>query len=231
MLGNRRDYLYLVLFVLARTATRRRASLGPRSALLVGGGFSAFLLLGVVRQVLLDPRLALQSPLLLALKANEFVYPIQTLVFYLEHDLAPRWGLTYVTWPSLFVPRALWPGKPDSLGLQFLVDAFGTKEWQGFAYTPVTEAYLNFGWAGPLVALSFLGLLAHWIVRGAPAHPARYLIAYALVVEVNRGEFGSAMYSATLIGVGFALQRQVARLFAPSARALPPVPPALPARA
>lgn len=220
-LGNRRDYLFLALFVIALVSTRRRASIGLRSGLLVGGGFLLFVLLGVIRQVLVDPRLALQNPLLLALRANEFVYPIQTLVYYVETGTPLRFGATYVAWPSLFIPRALWPGKPESLGLQFLLDAFGTKEWQGFAYTPVTEAFVNFGWVGPLISMSLVGLLMHAIVRGARAHPIRYLVAYALLVELNRGEIGAAMYAATLIGAGFLAQHRVALLFAPRRPAAP----------
>jgi hypothetical protein len=229
-LGNRRDYLYLALFLIASTATRRRAALGLRSALVVGGGFALFVLLGVVRQVLLDPRLALESPLLLALRANEFVYPIQTLVHYLTAGADFRYGATYVLWPSLFVPRALWPGKPDSLGIQFLLDAFGTREWQGFAFTPVTEAYLNFGWAGPPLLGSVVGALLAWFVRTAPARPARYLIAFALVVDFNRGEVGAAVYAFTLIAAGFAVQHWLSVLFAPRAAPDASAPPALPAR-
>jgi hypothetical protein len=231
-LGNRRDYLFLALFVIASVSTRRRASVGLRSGLLVATGFLLFVLLGVVRQVLIDPRLALQNPLLLALRANEFVYPIQTLVYYVNADTPLRLGATYVAWPSLFIPRALWPGKPESLGIQFLLDAFGTKEYQGFAFTPVAEAYVNFGWVGPLISVALLGLLLAWLVRTAPTHPARYLIAYALLVDANRGEIGAALYAFTLIGAGFLLQHRLALLFAPRAApaaAAPPVP--TPARA
>lgn len=233
-LGNRRDYLFLALFALARAATRRRAVVGVRSGLLVGTGFLLFVLLGVIRQVLIDPRLALQSPLTLVLRANEFVYPIQTLVFYVNAGMPLRLGATYVSWPSLFVPRALWPGKPDSLGLQFLLDAFGTKEYQGFAYTPVTEAFVNFDWVGPLIALSVFALLLDWVVRGARAHPARYLIMYALLVDFNRGEIGAIGYAFTFIGAGFLVQHRLALLTAPrltAAPALPPRPTSAPARA
>jgi hypothetical protein len=151
-------------------------------------------------------------PVQLLVQSNEFVSPIQTLIYYVSHEFQLRFGWTYFSAPSLFFPRVLWPEKPESLSLQFMRDAFGSVELMGFAYTPVTEAFLNFGWVGPFLVFSLLSLGMVKLVRNADRLVGLYFIAFALVLDFNRGDSGGTFYQLVVTGAAFWAMTIVSRL-------------------
>jgi hypothetical protein len=140
------------------------------------------------------------------------VSPIQTLMFYTLHPHPLRWGLTYLGSPGLFIPRAIWLDKPESLSLQFMRDAFGTTELMGYAYTPVTEAYLNFGVFGPFLIFSILSVLLVKLVRNVDSHPGLYFISFALVVDFNRGDTAGTLYQMVVVGAAYSFMLFASRL-------------------
>lgn len=202
--GNRREFLPMAVFVAGLVAIRRRSVIRLGTVVLGFIGFSFFLLVALVRQIVQHPSLAAQGPLKLLLETNEFVTPIQTLIYYVTANRPLKLGWTYFYAPVLFIPRALWAGKPESLSLEFLRDAFGYTMLMGYAYTPVTEAFINFGWVGPFLALSIVSLLMVKLVRDADVRPGLYLIAFAMVVDFNRGDFGGIFYTVAVIGGAYA---------------------------
>ena len=143
---------------------------------------------------------------------SEFVSPIQTLMHYIDVSRPLRWGWTYIAAPSLFIPRAFWPDKPESLSLQFMRDKFGSIFLMGFAYTPVTEAFINFGWLGPFVMFSLLSIIMVKLVRNADLYPGLYFFAFAYVLDFNRGDFGGTLYSLIFVAGGYAVIRFISRL-------------------
>ena len=211
-LGNRRDFLPMFIFLAAVFATRRRAVI--RLWTLVAGlfAFAALTLIGIVRQVLREPSLLMRNPAELFVSTSEFFTPIQTLIHYVNVERPLLWGWTYLSAPSLFIPRAIWADKPEGLSLQFLRDAYGTTAMMGYAYTPVTEAFVNFGWVGPLVFFSIISLLMVKLVRHADVHPGVYLICFSYVVDFNRGDFGTTAYSLIFVGAGYATMQLFSRL-------------------
>lgn len=212
-LGNRRDFLPMFLFLFGIVATRRHAVIGRKTVvvgLLAFIGMNAF---GIVRQVAYNPAILAQfDPVQVLVTQNEFVSPIQTLMYYMLHQHPLRWGSTYLTAPGLFIPRAIWVEKPESLSLQFMRDAFGSVELMGFAYTPVTEAFLNFGFLGPFLIFSIISLLLVKLVRSVDEHPGLYFIAFALVVDFNRGDFAGSFYEMTMVGAAYSLMLFGSRL-------------------
>lgn len=212
-LGNRRDFLPMFIFLFAVVATRRHAVIGAKTivfGLIAFMGMNAF---GIVRSVARNPSvLARLDPVQVLVTENEFVSPIQTLMYYMLHQHPLRWGATYLTAPGLFIPRAIWVQKPESLSLQFMRDAFGTVELMGYAYTPVTEAFLNFGFLGPFAIFSIISLLMVKLIRSVDAHPGLYFISFALVVDFNRGDFAGSAYEMTMVGVAYILMLICSRL-------------------
>jgi hypothetical protein len=175
-IGNRRDFLAMFIF-LAAIGRHVAAFHYPVRTVLTGFGLLlAFTLFGVIRQTLENPVLILSDPVKLIATQNEFVSPIQTLIYYVARPHALRFGSTYVQAPLLFIPRAFWPDKPESLSLQFMRDAFGTTGMMGYAYTPVTEAVINFGWVGPFLVFSILSLLMVKLVRNVNLRPGFYFL-------------------------------------------------------
>lgn len=209
--GNRRDFLPLLVFIAAIVTTRRHAVIRAGTVAVGFVAFTFLLLIGLVRQVIQSPWLLAQGSLKLLLESNEFVTPIQTLMYYVISGRPLRWGWTYLSAPLLFIPRAIWPGKPESLSVQFLRDAFGYTSLQGYAYTPVTEAFINFGWVGPFVIFALLSWLMVKLVRNADAHPGLYFISFALAVDFNRGDMGGMFYTFVAIGITYYMMQVVSR--------------------
>ena len=212
-MGNRRDFLPMILFAVGVIATRRRAVI--RTWTMIAGfiAFVAMNALAIIRMVIQDPSILVRiSPIQIVVTQNEFVSPIYTLMHYVGSDRALRWGMTYLSAPTLFIPRSIWPEKPESLSLQFMRDAFGTTGLMGFAYTPVTEAFINFGWVGPFIVFAILSILMVKLVRNAIPHPGLYFIAFALVIDFNRGDSGGTFYAMMVVAGAYTVMMITSRL-------------------
>ena len=212
-MGNRRDFLAMFVFLTGVLMTKRKAVIRASTLLIGSVAFAAFMAVGIIRQVFQDPALLSRYNLFeLILTQNEFVNPIYTLMHYVNNVRPLRWGMTYVTAPTQFIPRSLWPDKPESLSIQFMRDAFGSIGLTGFAYTPVTEAFLNFSWAGPFIVFAIISVLMIKLVRSADNHTGLYFILFALVVDFHRGEFAGTFYAFCFVGGAYAFMLFVSRL-------------------
>ena len=212
-MGNRRDFLAMFIFLTGVVMTKRKSVVRLTTVIAGFVAFAAFMAIGIIRQLFSDPALLTRyNPVELILTQNEFVTPIYTLMHYVNNVRPLRWGVTYLTAPTQFIPRAFWPDKPESLSLQFMRDAFGSTGLIGFAYTPVTEAFLNFSWVGPFIVFAILSILMVKLVRNAEAHSGLYFILFALVVDFHRGEFSGTFYAFCFVGAAYAFMRFVSRL-------------------
>ena len=211
-LGNRRDFMPMLIFLAGIIATKRHAVVRTGTVALAGLAFVAMTIIGVLRQVFENPMLLAGNLSDLLVNQSEFVSPIQTLMYYVQKDRPLRLGWTYFSAPSMFIPRVLWPEKPESLSLQFMRDAFGTLGLMGYAYTPVTEAYLNFGWVGPFMVFALLSLAMTKLVKHADVHPGLYFICFSLTVDFNRGDSVGFVSSVVYMGAAFWLMSMVSRL-------------------
>jgi len=84
------------------------------------------------------------------------------------------------------------------------VDKVGTSEWQGYAYTPVTEAIINFGWAGPFLVFAAISVLLNALIAAGRAYFGLYLVAFSSVPDFSRGEFGGWAYHMFVVFVAYA---------------------------
>jgi hypothetical protein len=210
--GNRRDFIAMFVFLAGVTAARRHSVIRFRTILLGLGAFVALTLIGVLRQVVSAPVLLASDPVTILVTQSEFVSPIQTLIYYVAKPHVLRLGWTYISAPLLFIPRALWPGKPESLSLQFMRDAFGSTEMMGYAYTPVTEAVVNFGSVGPAIFFAILSILMVKMVKDADLRPGLYFICFSFVIDFNRGDVAGTFYQLVFVGAAFAFMHFVSRL-------------------
>lgn len=132
----------------------------------------------------------------LAMQSNEFIYPIQT-TYYIIHDhWEYRYGSTYVLLPiQTLIPRFIYPGKPQTLGGEFVSKTFGD-DFMGFAYTPVTEAYLNGGTLSVLLVFTLFAIFLNRQVKQASTKMNFwYLIFISLAMDFCRGDFTSISYT------------------------------------
>lgn len=218
-LGNRRDFLAIFIFLAGMIASRRRAVIGIRTVMITFLVFVVFMLLGVVRQVRNAPWAIYTNDRLISLvEHNEFTMPIQTVTYYVTANQPLRYGKTYLAAPSTFIPRSLWPEKPVGLSLQFNRDQFGEAITSGYAYTPVTEAYINFSFVGPFIVMSLVSLATVFLVKHARQRPMLYFLCFALALDFNRGSSASVFYFLVVVGVAVSLMRVVSRIeWAPQA--------------
>lgn len=98
-----------------------------------------------------------------------------------------RWGSTYVTEFAVLVPRVLWPNRPLSLS-EWYAARFYPEVWSeggAFSFSPVAEAYLNFGFAGVICVFGFMGILLSSAERRLSTYlalPPWTAVVYATIV-------------------------------------------------
>jgi hypothetical protein len=217
-LGNRRDFLPMFVFLAGIVATRKRSVIGVKTLVIGTTLFALFLLMGLVRLFREDPLAILRNPVELIATQNEFVMPIQTLMYYVKADKPLQYGWTYISAPGLFLPRSIWPEKPVSLSLQFNRDAFGDAIVPGYGYTPLTEGFINFSWIGPFIVLCLLSLATVKLVRNADIRPGLYFICFSMAVDFHRGDFSGTLYVLVIVPLAYWLMSVVSRItWAPKA--------------
>jgi oligosaccharide repeat unit polymerase len=212
-LGNRHAFLPMFVFLAGVVASRRRQVIGVRTILIAVFAFLLLMAVGVVRQVRRAPWLAYSSQTLIGIaQHNEFTMPIQTVMYYLTTDKPLKYGASYLAAPEAFIPRSLWPEKPVSLSLEFSRDQFGDIIATGYAYTPVTEAYVNFSYVGPFIILALVSLATVALVKHARDKPMLYFLCFALVIDFNRGESLSVLYPIAVTLFSFWLMSLISRI-------------------
>jgi len=99
-------------------------------------------------------------------------------------------GKTLADLLYFYVPRAIWPGKPESysmtFGREFLAATSGAGE-SFFTPSLPAELYLNFGVAGLLVSGLLTGLLLwemYFILVLRPDRGVEHLLIYAIVMPI-----------------------------------------------
>ena len=193
-LGNRRDFLPILLFSTSYFLTKYHSKLNAK-IIIIGTIFfiGSFWLVQQRNNNLEYSRVgAIQESFI----NNEFVYPMQTLAYVIDDKWDLRYGYTYFVLPfQIAVPRYIYPNKPDDLGKEFVNKTFGEGS-QGYAYTPVTEAYLNFGILGPLFVFVLFSLAFSQLIRkfNLSSISFVYFLLYSFVFDFCRGTFATVIY-------------------------------------
>jgi len=112
-------------------------------------------------------------------------------------------GESYTVHPVVnLVPRSWWPSRPDNLAVRFSKRYFNTDQLtEGLGFSPVLEAYLNFGQLGIIGVFAVIFLTLVILEERHPVGNICYilLIAFALpnIINWNRIDMSTAfkMYS------------------------------------
>jgi len=193
-LGNRRDFLPILLFSTSYFLTKYHSKLNAK-IIIIGIVFfvGSFWL---VQQRNNDLEYSRVGAIQESFVNNEFVYPMQTLAYIIDDKWDLRYGYTYFVLPfQIVVPRYIYPNKPEDLGKEFVNKTFGEGS-QGYAYTPVTEAYLNFGILGPLFVFVLFSLAFSQLIRkfNFSSISFVYFLLYSFVFDFCRGTFATVIY-------------------------------------
>lgn len=202
-LGNRREYMSIILFFVCYYLCIRKIPLNSKMLFFLVVGFIGSFLLPMIRDA--NTR-DLQSKDLIqaAVLSNEFIYPQQTSYYTMLASPDLKFGYTYTILPiQVAIPRAIYPNKPPTLGTEFITKIINTT--QGYAYTPVTEAYINFGYIGPFIVFYLLALFLNYLVRKTRTKGVSfvYMIIFASSFDFCRSEFSSVAYSFFFIFVTY----------------------------
>lgn len=192
-LGNRRDFAPMIIGVFWVASSRFRIKFSLKWFLLLVLGIFLFLVLGSLR----GPGVTENYVDLISetLESNEFVYPFFTLARPVEDYLNGNFDFLYGTsiflYPFFFfIPRSIFSGKPYSLASQFVLDYYGGG--MGYAYTPVSEAFLNFGPLGPVFLYFLIGLI---IATYQFKSDQRFIfVFFAMIPDLCRGEISTFVY-------------------------------------
>lgn len=133
---------------------------------------------------------------------GEFVGPHQTLLAYMSvSNMHYLCGLSYANLILFFVPRSIWPNKPMTLSGQFNwdFDIHGI----GYAYTPMTEAYVNFGLYSICLFPFIIWCIYTFIIVLSKKNPFWYIFSLVFVVTFNRAEFSTFVFEVLLFAIGF----------------------------
>jgi oligosaccharide repeat unit polymerase len=195
-IGNRRDFVPMIagFFWVYVNYKKIQFTLGKFVILLFG--LFMFLFLGTLRSPeLLEDGFDINKLAVITLSNNEFIYPFITLKYavtnFFDGTLSLYYGSTLFFYPFLlFIPRAIFPLKPISLASKFVLDNFGGG--MGYAYSPVTEFFINFGIFGPFICFLFFGMLISKI-QGYKDQRIIFVF-FTMIPDFCRGEISSFVY-------------------------------------
>lgn len=202
VLGSRREIVFSVLplffFVFSLNGCRVTRNIFLYGVLT----FLALLVFGAVRagQGIVD--LTFYSNMF-----GEFLFPISTLSYYVEYDQELRFGSTFFQFFVNFIPKEIFPDKSVPLAVEFayaIADP-GAENVMGYAFTPITEFYINFGLAGGILLPLFLcGLCLLFEVFFCGS----LLLLFPLLAQllnIQRSDFSSFLFELTLLSLSLLL--------------------------
>ena len=217
-LGSRREILFLGIIFVGAISSKYKIILNRKVLVCILLSYFAFSAVGHMRWgFVLAVRerswqyihLAIQDmpPMWFIPASGEFAAPFYTLHETLRLDLfrdVPM-GATYLQALPNLLPRSLYPGvKPIPIsGLFAITEHQGVGIPVGYGFSPVTEAYINFGWGLTVVFLTF-GLLMNWFVKIKRRNSLSFLIyccALLLAFNLNRIDFSSSFMHVVYLAI------------------------------
>jgi hypothetical protein len=118
-------------------------------------------------------------------------------------ELPFLWGRSLLDLVTFWVPRLLWPAKPDSFGLQFPALYMPDMRWGAMTYVTTSlpgELYMNFHVAGVLAGSALLGVAMRATLALARRGPGAVLLySYAFITAMHLAEGCIASQLETLL--------------------------------
>ena len=209
-LGNRNEYALIVFFTMGYFLAARKKPVSLKILLVLFVLFVSSFWITIMRSA--DSRnLRGNQAVELAMQSNEFMYPIQTTYYIIKDKWPHRYGETYTIHViKQIIPRSWQKDKPQSLGSEFIAKTFGSG-WSGWAYTPVTEAYLNFGIVGPFIIYFIIGLIMNSLTTEVwkKGITFKYLMAYSIIFNFCRGDVSSTLYMVLFLWLTYLVMKKI----------------------
>ncbi len=215
--GDRRFIIYSLMIILgiAESFYRKQIKLNMRSLFIIFSIYIFFTFIANVRWIfpfLLRNQMSLKDAInwivehisfewVLPAK-NEFAGPYFTLLYSLKYPQGKMYGTSYLSSLIHWLPRSLYPGeKPLTIAQEFALQIYkqftpGRESVIGWGYSPVAEAFNNFGSLGVLFIFVILGFMLGYLEKIRHKGSAG-LVIYAVflpeVINLNRINFSSVV--------------------------------------
>lgn len=199
--GNRREILYVLIFILIYIIfSNDKFKLTNIQKIICIVGIIILLCFGYFRNFA-NSNYEFNQELFIKDTFGEVIYPIQTLYYYVE-NMKELPYLSYFNAIILLIPRSIWNNKPESLAVNFMED-LGTT--MGYAFTPLTEAYLNFGILCiiilPIIIIIIMNLIKFYSRRNCII----YFLAFIQLFNFNRGEVSTIFIEMLIMIISYYL--------------------------
>lgn len=199
--GNRRDFIPIILGLIWVLSNIRGIKFNLIILTFFILGIISFNILAVFRtqsEASFDRAAVVEN----SFKYNEFVFPFETLRYevddYIKGKSSLRYGSTIlINSTTIFIPREIFSSKPNSLASEFVESRFGGG--MGYAYLPITEFFINFGFIGCLFCFYFLGRFFLFFYNYN--NQRIIFLFYALIFDFCRGEISSLIYTFVFTGM------------------------------
>lgn len=196
--GNRREFMPMMLGIFWVFINIKKIKFNFFGLVGILTVILFFNYLGTLRSNFFSNKSSTKDDFLITMTSNEFVYPFFTLSFEVDDYLKNnnyefKNGETFLTYPIItFIPREVYNEKPISLANSFIKKFYGNKTVIGFAYTPVSEAFINFGVLGPFFIYLIFGYCLAYIQRNK--NQILNFIFFTMILDFCRGEIGTFFY-------------------------------------
>lgn len=203
VLGGRRELVFIFLFIMVCFVVLNNGVISTKLK------FSTFVLFTLLIYVG-GSRHSDDSSLVILLtnSMGEFLFPISTFQYYNGIDnLELKAGVTYFYSVLNFIPKFIFPDKPLPLAVDFalLVANPNHKFIMGYAITPITEAYANFG----RLCVLFFPLLLSFIAMAIEfSFKKKFMLFFILLsqcLNFQRSDIASIFFETVMMVVAFYL--------------------------
>jgi hypothetical protein len=183
--GNRRELAFFLIFLLVVfpfSAARTPKLLFLAFPVLFAVGFLRILAGG-------EQETAVVADLVIG-ALGEFIFPHYPLIYYSGvAELSHLWGLSFFSLPLVLLPSFGFWEPVTGLGIQFSNEF--ANGGMGFAFTPLAEGYVNFGWGAVIYTPILLVLSLRLILAFGALFPIGALLIFSFALDICRGEFYS----------------------------------------
>jgi len=199
LMGNRRGLLTVLLASAILFAWKHKLKV---KHFIVGVSILLILLgVGVVRQLSGAAFNSIDLEINIINAIGEFYFPHITLIQAINNSSDQFFGSTFFTWLPNLIGAKLNGENFLFLAQQFATDVApaGAESVMGYAYMPLTEAFINFGVAGAIFAPLLMVGTFRAIEELFGKRSLPLLVVGSMSIDINRGEFGAIVMQYLLI--------------------------------
>ena len=198
--GNRRELSYYLIAIFVYTIYKNRGRINNKLVIIGVSVFVALIALSLWRTYTSTD--VVSRDMRTYTLFGEFINPMYTLRHYMNNPTELRFGLTYLGFITMLIPKFLWPDKPISLASEYVRT---TNAGIGYGFMPETEAFINFGIWGCVIGAILHFIACRYVCKNPQRHPYLFVAMYCELLNMFRGEFSSTFTEMIIISLSLVM--------------------------